>query len=161
MPTSLTPMLLMEPNELIADMTAFRLEMLGYQVSCATSAQAAAAHLSSCPPPELILIDSSLLIDDQGAATTFLTDLRSDIRLRDIPVIVLHHDGVSLPVIRDQIAAKDEVVALPYDPAELKTKVARLVQRPVPVHSSSDREHRLPLTGSSINTVAVCTPQEA
>lgn len=161
MPTSLTPMLLMEPNELIADMTAFRLEMLGYQVNCAASAQAAAAHLSSCSPPELILIDSSLLIDDQGVATTLLADLRSDVRLREIPVIVLYRDGVSLPVIRGQIAAKDEVVALPYDPAELKTKVARLVERPVPVHGSSDREHRLTLTGSSINTVAVCTPQKA
>lgn len=73
-------------------------------------------------------------------------------------MVVLHGSEVPMTSVRSQLGANDELVAVPYDPSELKNKIARLVQRPTPVSGGIDREHRSAVTVIPTASMAVCTP---
>ena len=117
-------LLLVEEDELLADITAFRLELLGYTVICVRSAEQAQARLQQDPLPAIILLDTTLP-DINGLE--LLGRLSSGDRTHAIPVMVLTIDADLNAVQKAYRAGAKDYLVLPYDPAVLEQKVERLM----------------------------------
>ena len=125
-------LLLVEEDELLADITAFRLELLGYRVICVRTGAQAQARLQEDPIPAIILLDTTLP-DTNGL--DLLGRLSSDERTHAIPVMVLALDADLNAVQKAYRAGAKDYLVLPYDPAVLEQKVERLLSM-VPAPSS-------------------------
>lgn len=81
----MTKILLVEDNPLISEMIHQRLELIGYQISCAQSGESA---LEQAPllQPDVILMDISLPGMDGWEVTE---RLKANLATREIPVIAL------------------------------------------------------------------------
>ena len=117
-------LMLVEENELLADITAFRLELLGYAVICVRSAEQADARLLQDPLPAIILLDTTLLDTN---SSDLLSRLNSNERTHAIPVMVLTDDADLNAVQKAYKAGAKDYLVLPYDPAVLEQKVERLM----------------------------------
>ena len=115
--------LLVEEDETLADITAFRLELLGYRVSQARSGEAAlqSAHELA---PELMIVDLYLPGID---GIELINRLRSDNATAAIPVMVFSIDS-DLNIVANAFAAgANDYLMTPYDPAVLQEKIAKLL----------------------------------
>ncbi|MGQ0815481.1 MAG: response regulator [Gemmatimonadota bacterium] len=83
--------LLVEDNEMNRDMLSRRLERKGYQVVIAVDGEDGISRARS-EQPQLILMDMSLPVKDGWTATR---ELKSDVRLRMIPIIALTAHAMS------------------------------------------------------------------
>ena len=115
-------LLLIEEDELLADITAFRLELLGYTVICVRSAEQAQARLQQDPLPAIILLDTAL---PDANSSDLLGRLSSGERTHSIPVMVLTDDADLNAVQKAYKAGAKDYLVLPYDPAVLEQKVER------------------------------------
>lgn len=117
--------LLVEEDETLADITSFRLELLGYRVSLAHSGEAAlqSAHTST---PDLMIVDLYLPGID---GIELINRLRSDNATAEIPVMVFSVDS-DLNVVANAFAAgANDYLMTPYDPAVLQDKIAKLLEQ--------------------------------
>jgi CheY-like chemotaxis protein len=113
--------LLVEPEPVIAEITAFRLELLGYYVATVPSAEEALAQLEATEP-DLIITD---LILPGLEGTGLIERLSSDEETSQIPIIVLSLDAdlARVQAVYD-LGARDFIV-VPYHPEVLEEKVAK------------------------------------
>ena len=118
-------LLLVEEDELLADITAFRLELLGYTVICVRSAEQAQTRLQQDPLPAIILLDAALP-DINGFE--LLGRLSSGDRTHAIPVMMLTVDADLNAVQKAYRAGAKDYLVLPYDPAVLEQKIERLME---------------------------------
>jgi CheY-like chemotaxis protein len=120
--------LLVEDNELSADMLSRRLERRGHQVSIATDGAQAVA-LASAQLPDLILMDLSLPVMDGWEATR---QLKAQTATRAIPVIAL--TAHALPGEREKAleAGCRDYDTKPVDFPRLLAKMHRIVREPQP-----------------------------
>jgi CheY-like chemotaxis protein len=117
--------LLVEEDETLADITSFRLELLGYRVSLAHNGEAAlqSAHAST---PDLMIVDLYLPGID---GIELINRLRSDNATAEIPVMVFSVDS-DLNVVANAFAAgANDYLMTPYDPAVLQDKIAKLLEQ--------------------------------
>jgi CheY-like chemotaxis protein len=117
--------LLVEEDETLADITAFRLELLGYRVAQARSGEAALqmAHAST---PDLLIVDLYLPGID---GIELINRLRSDNVTAAIPVMVFSVDS-DLNVVANAFAAgANDYLMTPYDPAVLQDKISKLLDK--------------------------------
>src|ERR1700677_3758146 len=90
MKTKVPMLMLVEEDELLADITAFRLELLGYAVLCVRSANDALHRLTLDPLPNVVITDTTLP-DMNGIE--LIGKLNAAERTHDIPIIALSVDA--------------------------------------------------------------------
>ena len=123
MPPEAAQILLIEEDRTLADITAFRLELLGYTVRCAHSAEEALEALER-ELPEVIILDLYL----PGMDGLELTNrLSNDHRTCDIPVMAFSSDSDLGKVQRAYAAGVKDFLLTPYDPAVLERKLEKLL----------------------------------
>jgi CheY-like chemotaxis protein len=118
-------LLLLEDEPVLAEVTAFRLELLGYRVTCVRNAEDLLKQLVD-QTPDLMIIDT--YIPDMQASE-LINRITSDSRYGHIPVLVFSIDA-DLEAVQKAFSsgAKDYLVT-PYDPAVLERKVEALLSR--------------------------------
>lgn len=123
MPRNAGHIVLVEPEQVVAEVTAFRLEMLGYRVTCLTSAEQA-LRLVAEDLPDLIILDLVLPGMD---GMELIERLTTDEATSCLPIMVL---SVDADLARVQavynIGARDFLV-VPFDLEVLEEKVGRLM----------------------------------
>jgi DNA-binding response OmpR family regulator len=117
-----TTILLIEGDPTLLEITAFRLELLGYQVISMNSAEQGLAWLSDTLP-NLVIVDHVLPGMD---GIEFINRLSNDTRTSNVPVMFLSSNGDLEDVQKAYNAGADEYLVIPYDPMVLESKVQRL-----------------------------------
>ena len=116
-------LLIVEEETTLAEVTAFRLELLGFEVHCASSPEAAQALLKQQTPDLLII---NLKLPGMGGFA-FLDFLAGDKATADIPRLALSFDADLDQVQKAFQAGVHDYLVAPYDPVVLETKVTRLL----------------------------------
>jgi CheY-like chemotaxis protein len=114
--------LLIEEDATLLEITAFRLELLGYELVKAESAEQALDWLQN-NLPTLVIVDQFLPGID---GIEFLNRLSNDVRTSEIAVIILSVNADLEDVQKAYNAGADEYLVIPYDPMVLEAKVERL-----------------------------------
>ena len=117
-----TQILLVAEEPLLLEITAFRLELLGYEVVAQQSAERALDWLKD-KLPTLIVVDQMLPGMD---GIEFMNRLSNDVRTSEVPVVFLSTNADLDDVQRAYNAGADEYLVIPYDPVVLESKVERL-----------------------------------
>jgi CheY-like chemotaxis protein len=115
--------LLVEEDPTLREITAFRLELLGYEVVSQESAETALEWLRT-NLPSLVIVDQFLPGID---GIELLNRLSNDVRTSDIPVMVLSANADLDDVQKAYNAGADEYLVTPYDPFMLESKIRRLI----------------------------------
>jgi DNA-binding response OmpR family regulator len=114
--------LLMEEEPTLLEITAFRLELLGYQVTCMDTAQKAKQWLDE-NLPDLIAVGH---VGDMKSIE-FLDLLSNDPRTSVLPMIYVSASADLEDVQKAFNAGADEFLVTPYDPLVLEKKVEALL----------------------------------
>ena len=114
--------LLIEGDPTLLEITAFRLELLGYHVVSLESGERAIEWLKD-QLPTLVIVDHGLPGMD---GVEFINRLSNDTRTSDIPIMFLSTNGDLEDVKKAYNAGADEYLVIPYDPIVLEAKVERL-----------------------------------
>jgi CheY-like chemotaxis protein len=123
MPDHSPQILLVEEDRTLLEITAFRLEILGYAVVAQQSAERALDWLRD-HLPTLIIVDQVLPGMD---GIEFINRLSNDTRTSEIPIMFLSTNADLEDVQRAYNAGADEYLVIPYDPLVMEAKVERLV----------------------------------
>ncbi len=114
--------LLIEEETTLMEITAFRLELLGYQVIRQESADNAATWLKE-QLPNLIAVGHVAEME----SIEFLNHLSNDERTSEVPIIYLSASTDLEEVQRAFNAGADEFLVTPFDPLVLEKKVDGLL----------------------------------
>lgn len=117
--------LLVEPEGVLAEVTAFRLELLGYSVETVGTPAAALKKIKE-HHPDVIITDMVL---ENSNATGFIETLASNEDSSGIPVMVLSIEADLDLVTAAHKAGAAEFLLVPFHPEALEVKVAKLVAR--------------------------------
>ena len=123
MATDAPQLMLVEDDPTLADITAFRLELLGYGVRQVHSASEAKALLQE-ETPDLIILDLALS-DMDGFELT--NQIRNDPQTTNIPVLAFSSSADLEDVQRAHAAGVSDFLVTPYDPMVLEYKVEQLL----------------------------------
>ena len=115
-------LLLVEEDPTLADISSFRLELLGYRVTVLHSAEEALSWLAN-QLPDLMIIGHFLPGMD---GVDLLNRLSNDVRTADIPTMLLSPNSELDDVQKAFNAGADEYLVIPFDPQTLEQKVHRL-----------------------------------
>ena len=115
--------LLIEGDPPLLEITAFRLELLGYEVVKAANRPSRRSNGCSDHLPTLMIVDQALPGMD---GIEFINRLSNDTRTSDIPIMFLSTNGDLEDVQKAYNAGADEYLVIPYDPIVLEAKVERL-----------------------------------
>jgi CheY-like chemotaxis protein len=121
-PNSSPQILLVEEDPTLLEITAFRLELLGYDVITRGSAEQALEWLRE-HLPAVIIVDQIL---PGISGVELINRISDDLRTSDIPVMMLATSSDLEDVKRAYSAGADEYLVIPYDPIVLEAKVERL-----------------------------------
>jgi CheY-like chemotaxis protein len=114
--------LLLEEESLLLEITAFRLELLGYEVHAFGTADAALSWLAD-RMPDLIAVGYMSDMDP----VELLNRLSDDPRTSETPLLFLSANSDLDEVQRAYNAGADEYLLTPYDPLVLEYKVQGLL----------------------------------
>ena len=129
--------LLAEPEPVLAEITAFRLELLGYQVTSVQSAEEALTRVGEVDP-DLIIADINLG-DDNGLE--LCREIRALPHAAEIPVIFLSGAEISDIVRRSHEAGGTYFVRKPFDPEVLLQLVETSLWMPHVVRNRARHLH--------------------
>ncbi len=116
---------LVEEDAVLRDITAFRLELLGYWITQQESAEDALTYLQR-ELPDLVIV-GHFLPGMQGA--DFIERLSTDLRTSQVPVLFLSPNSGLDDVQKAFNAGAKDYLVTPFDPVVLEQKVSRLVDR--------------------------------
>ncbi len=111
--------LLVEDDPTLSEVTAFRLELLGYEVRCARSAEEALAATAE-QLPDVVLRDFGL---EGNEGYELLDRLSNEQYTADVPVMVFCTTADLDDVQRAFTSGAKEFLVTPFDPAVLEKKV--------------------------------------
>lgn len=131
--TRISPILLVEEDATLSEISAFRLELLGYEVVPRQSAEQALQWLEE-NKPSIVIVDLTLPGMD---GVEFINRLSNDLRTSEIPVMALSTNSDLEEVQKAFAAGADEYLVIPYDPLVLESKVERLTGNAADVHRSA------------------------
>lgn len=122
------PLLLIESEPALADLTRYRLELLGYQLATATSGSEGLVAIQK-QTPQLLILNSSLV---DGDGLEWLARLRPDYPATTLPALILSLDPSLETVERAFHAGAQDYLITPFDPTILETKIHSLLsQQPI------------------------------
>ena len=117
--------LLIEEDGVLAEVTGFRLELLGFNVETVASADGVFAELDR-ELPDAIILDPAL----PGMDGIELTNrLSNDQRTSRIPIMVLSTNADLNEVQRAYAAGAKDYLVIPYDPIMLERKLEALLRQ--------------------------------
>jgi len=116
-------LLLVEPESVLADLTQFRLELLGYHVSVVDRG-AAALDLLRRDRVDLMIVDTKL---PDGDGLEWLSQTRLEFKAEDLPVLIFSLDPSLETVQRSFLAGAQDYLITPFDPTVLERKVQELL----------------------------------
>ena len=124
MPHDHAHILLLEEEPVLAEITAFRLELLGYRVT-AVHTGIALLHQLVDQTPDLIIADAYL---PDMSGIELIDRITSDSRYGHIPVMVFSVDADLEAVQKAFAAGANDYLVTPYDPDVLERKVEMLLE---------------------------------
>jgi CheY-like chemotaxis protein len=116
--------LLIEDDATLAEITAFRLELLRYRVKTAHTADEALAWLEQ-ELPDVILLDTALAGAD---GLELVNQLSNAPRTSQIPIMVFSTDADLDKVQRAYTSGAKDFLLVPYDPLVLENKLEKLLE---------------------------------
>lgn len=117
--------LLIEPEEVLAEITSFRLELLGYEVETVGDPEGALRAVDR-KRPDIFIIDLNL---PGSVGMKFLEQLTCTPATNGIPILALSFEADIESVQNAHANGAADFLVAPYFPATLEEKVARLVKR--------------------------------
>jgi CheY-like chemotaxis protein len=123
MSNTVREVLLVEPEPVVAEVTAFRLELLGYRVICVDSAEAALTKIGESAP-DLVITDLVLPAMDGMA---FIERLMTDKETSGLRIMVLSIDADLSKVQAAYNAGARDFIVVPFHPEVLEDKVSKLL----------------------------------
>lgn len=126
-------LLLVESDPLLAEVTSYRLQLLGYRVLVATTTAELWTGVDKLRPHAVLI---NLDIDDLYPME-LLEQLASDTSTAELPIIALSKHSDLDQVERVWKNGVSDYLVTPYDPVILEGKIARLLSE-VPLTSDSD-----------------------
>ena len=122
-----TRLLLVQSEPVLADLTQFRLELLGYQIERVSSGSEATAALEKSPH-DLVIVDTSL---PDGDGIEWIAQTRSEHTADQLPMIVFSLDPSLETVERAFHAGANDYLITPFDPTVMEEKIEHILdQRP-------------------------------
>ncbi len=118
---------LAEEDDLLAEIIAFRLELLGYRV-CRVKGGHELLERTIEELPDLIIVD--LFLPDMDGFD-LINQLSSEARTDPIPILVFSTDSELESVERAHAAGADDFLVVPFDPTVMEHKVEELLERAV------------------------------
>ncbi|SMP68808.1 Response regulator receiver domain-containing protein [Neorhodopirellula lusitana] len=116
--------LLVEPESVLADLTSFRLELLGYDIKIVSEGAQAKDWLRH-ESIDLLIVDTKL---PHGDGIEWLTELRLEYKANEsFPVLMLSLDPSLESVRRAYLAGAQDYLITPFDPTVLEEKIQNLV----------------------------------
>ncbi len=112
-------LLLVQAEPVLAELTSFRLELLGYQVELVGSASEAMLSIKKSLP-DLVIVDTHLPDMD---GIEWITRLRADYSPDQIPVIVFSLDPSLETVERAHLSGAQDYLITPFDPTVMEDKI--------------------------------------
>jgi DNA-binding response OmpR family regulator len=125
MPGSKRLILLIEEDPTLADVTSFRLELLGYEVVMLHSAEDAQNWLVD-HLPDLVVVGHFLPGMD---GMELLNRMSNDVRTSEVPAMLLSPNSDLDDVQKAFNAGAEEFLVTPFDPKTLEEKVDRLARQ--------------------------------
>lgn len=123
--------LLVEEDKTMAEVTRYRLGLLGYEVTAVESTKDAFEHLSATvsdpASDEVVDVIVTNLSLSGMSGFDFIEQLASDESTTDIPVMVLSADAELDTVQKAFRAGAIEYLVTPYNPLVLETKIEKLI----------------------------------
>lgn len=140
MSNAIREVLLVEPEPVVSEVTAFRLELLGYRVICVGSAEAALTRIAESAP-DLVITDLVLpAMDGMG----FIERLMTEKETSDLRIMVLSIDADLSRVQAAYNAGARDFIVVPFHPEVLEEKVSKLLAG-VPVQNRSAKTKPTPV----------------
>ena len=122
-----TSIVICEEDPLLLEVTAFRLELLGYAVTQVSNGEDLVRELADADEkPDLLILDTALPDVD---GIELVDRLKSDARLFNGPVLLLSTDADLDTVQRAVSAGANDYLVVPFDPAVLEQKVESVLVR--------------------------------
>lgn len=115
--------LLVESEPALAEITSFRLELLGYRVEHVRGKEAALEAMRR-EAPDLVLVD---IASAEGQGHELTNCLANDPDASHIPVMALSSNADVEEVQRAFVAGAREYLVTPYDPVVLESKLEKLL----------------------------------
>jgi DNA-binding response OmpR family regulator len=120
----LSRLLLVESETILSDLTAFRLELLGYQLRCLSTGAAAFQSLQQ-ELPDALLVDTRL---SDGDGIEWVARFRGQIPVEKLPILMFSLDPSMDMVERAFVAGAQDYLITPFDPTVLEYKIEKLLQ---------------------------------
>ena len=121
--SSVSRILLVQSEPVLAELTRFRLELLGYQIESATSGGDATSAIQKLPP-SLVIVDTAL---PDGDGIEWIAQLRAEFSPEQLPVIVFSLDPSLETVERAFHAGTNDYLITPFDPTVMEEKIEMLL----------------------------------
>ena len=115
--------LFIEEDPLLADVTGFRLELLGYEVKLVQTGEDALEAVRASAP-DLMIID--LVLPDMDALD-LISRFSDKAETNEIPILILSIEADLDAVQRAYNAGANDYLVAPYNPAVLEDKVETLL----------------------------------
>ena len=116
--------LLVLPDALTAQIAAFRLRLLGYDLQLKESAEDADTFLTS-NTPRMLIVDPEL---PGMSGLELIRRIRREPDTKDTPVLICSDDSSRDAVRKAFLAGADGYLLTPFDPAVLESKVESLLR---------------------------------
>lgn len=118
-------LLLVIAEPVLARLTSFRLELLGYQVEKTTGGSEASAAIAKMMP-DLIITDTSLC---DGDGIEWISRVRIDHAAEQLPIAIFSLDPSLETVERAFHAGAQDYLISPFDPIVMEEKIESLLFR--------------------------------
>jgi DNA-binding response OmpR family regulator len=120
-----TRLLLVQSEPVLAELTQFRLELLGYQIERVGSGGEATAAIERSSH-DLVIVDTSL---PDGDGIEWIAQIRSTHPADQLPVIVFSLDPSLETVERAFHAGANDYLITPFDPTVMEEKIELIVHQ--------------------------------
>jgi DNA-binding response OmpR family regulator len=116
-------LLLVQAEPVLAELTSFRLELLGYQIELVGTGGEAFSSIQQSLP-DLVIVDTSL---PDGDGIEWIARVRGEYRADQVPVIVFSLDPSLETVERGFHAGAQDYLITPFDPTVMEEKIEALL----------------------------------
>ena len=116
-------LLLVQAEPVLAELTSFRLELLGYQIDMTASGNEALARMQK-ELPDLVIVDTLL---PEGDGIEWIARVRSEFSAEQVPIIVFSLDPSLETVERAIHAGAQDYLITPFDPTVMEEKIETLL----------------------------------
>lgn len=116
-------LLLVQAEPVLAELTAFRLELLGYEIELIQTGGEAMSSMQNSLP-DLVIVDSSL---PDGDGIEWIARVRGEYSADQVPVMVFSLDPSLETVERGFHAGAQDYLITPFDPTVMEEKIEVLL----------------------------------